>query len=46
MGQQCCTDAKVDNRVHDPTINKPEKVRNSTDFMHSNKQNRQYRDTN
>ena len=35
MGQQCCSDAKVDNRVHDPTINRPVKVRNSGQTIHT-----------
>ena len=29
MGQQCCTDNKVDRKVYDPKIDRPEKVRNS-----------------
>ena len=29
MGQQCCTDTKVDRKVYDPSIKKPEKVSGS-----------------
>ena len=46
MGQQCCSDAKVDNKAYNPRIDRPQKVRNSGQTMHLTQTGEQFRNTN